>query len=359
MNKSFMKNINGNFSKKAAVFLLIVFALSVCLGGCSLARADLQKQENGDELIGVFVAFEKDLGDYIIQEGDTLYYDEQKLVKADGTEIYLTDEQLRGFDVSFTLEGEKQKDETYRFGDIEGFYMGQETAASEDEKEDSHLVTTMCASEGIYDVQSHVESKSLNDKASEEIVSMEGTIGVSSSFEGVFRVNRVYKRSDGSVYTVIPGSAGVMISSEPDAASGKVGSTVSESFESSIKGMENEQKVVKQTRSFHIDVEKRDFFEGAELRQMSSEHEVIKNVQISSQELPQMREKLKVEDNTAYVIIEENFVGRDGIHYKKRTAYDCENIGEDAEANDGTAEHTFYRTKENGKVELISLEFVR
>lgn len=355
-----MNRVNRNLG----AFALIMFIMSICLSGCSLANPELQDIKNGDKLIGVFVTFEEDLKDYNMQEGDTLYYEEKKLVRADGSVIKLTDEEIKRFDQfdnGFTAEGIKQKDGTYKFKNIKGYCVLYTRDTVEENGKTESYMQTHC-SEDVYDVKTSLGINEFNENnkaKSETNYDVEATIGVDAKENIRVRVNNIYQRNDGSVYTNIPGSAILSIDpvSDPSSGLGNQGINISESYESNLTGTGISEKSQKETRNFKINIEQMDFLQSAEVRQMNKDHQLIK---VSDINFSQKDQSLKLEKNTDYVIIEENFTDAKENTYNKRTAYDCGKIGiigEDGYEN--FQSHTFKKLGEDGKVKLVHLNFVK
>lgn len=335
-----------------------------CLSGCSLANPELQDINNGDQLIGVFVTFEDDLKDYIMQEGDTLYYEEKKLVRADGSVIKLTDEEIKRFDKfdnGFTVEGIKQKDGTYKFNNIKGYCVLYTRDTVEENGKTESYMEAHC-SEDVYDVKTSIGINEFNENNKSKLETnydVEATIGVDAKKNIRVRVNRIYKRNDGSVYTNIPSSDILCIDpvSDPSSKSGNDRISLSESYEDYLTGTGISTQSKREAKKFNISIEQMDFLQSAEVRQMNKNHELIKVTDII---FSQKDQSLKLEKNTDYVIVEEHFIDAKGNAYNKRNVYDCAKIGITGEdGHENFQSHIFKKLDKNGKVKLVYLSFIK
>lgn len=347
--------------RNSGVFALMICIMSICFSGCSLANSALQNIKNGDQLIGVFVTFEEDLKDYIMQDGDTLYYEKKKLVRADGSVRKLTDEEIKRFDNRATIEGIKQNDGTYNFENIKGYCVLYTKRIAEENGKTESYMETHC-SEDVYDVKISTAANefSENKKSRSEVNNaVEATIGVNSKANTRVRVNKIYQRNDGSVYTNIPSSDILCISpvSDPNSGVGNSGISISESYEDYLTGTGISAQSKKETKTFKISIEQMDFLQSAEVRQMDKNHQLIKVLGIH---FSQKDQTLKLEENTDYIIIEEHFTNAKGNEYSKRTAYDCAQIGETGDDGyEHFQSHTFKKLDENGKLHLFNLALER
>lgn len=348
--------------KNSGAFVLIMLIISACLSGCNLANPELQNIKNGEQLIGVFVTFEEDLKDYIMQDGDTLYYQEKKLVRADGSVIKLTDEEIKNIDKfndGFTAEGIKQKDGTYKFENIKGYCVLHTRRTVEENGKTESYMETHC-SEDVYDVKISTAANefSENNKSRSEVNhEVEATIGVNAKANTRVRLNKIYQRNDGSVYTNIPDSDILCINpvSDPSSGLGNSGISISEGYEDHLTGTGISAQSSKQTKTFKINLEQMDFLQSAEVRQMDKNHQLIK---VSDINFSQKNQVLNLEKNTDYVIIEEQFKDVKENTYSKRTVYDCGKIGMTGEDGyENFKSHTFKKLDENGRVHLVNLSF--
>lgn len=344
--------------RKLGALALMVCIMSICFSGCSLANPALQNM-NGEQLIGVFVTFEEDLKDYIMQDGDTLYYEEKKLVRADGSVKKLTDKEINRFDKGSTIEGIKQKDGTYDFENIKGYCVLYTKRTVEENGKAESYMETHC-SEDVYDVKISTAANefSENNKSRSEVKNeVEATIGVNAKANTRVRLNKIYQRNDGTVYTNIPDSDILCINpvSDPSSGLGNSGISISESYEDHMTGTGISAQSTKQTKNFKINVEQMDFLQSAEVRQMDKNHQLIKVSDINFSPKDQV---LNLEKNTDYVIIEEQFKDVKENTYSKRTVYDCGKIGMTGEDGyENFKSHTFKKLDENGRVHLVNLSF--
>ncbi|WP_312093963.1 hypothetical protein [Aminipila sp.] len=341
--------------KRRKVLSFTAFILAALLSGCSLANPELQDIKKGDQLVGVFVTLAEDLKDYEMQSGDTLYYQEKRLVRADGSVRKLTDEEIECFNNGFTVEAIKQQDGSYKFDEINGSYLIYTGVTKKDNvyMEEQH-------SENIYDIKPAVSSNEWsegNKTRWENSITLEATMAVNAKEELQVRLNKVYQRSDGSIYTVVPNSPTLCIApvSEQALNSGSHGLSISESYEDSVKGTGISDKVNKETRNFKINIAQMDYLESAIAVQMDKSHH---QVQVTAVDLTKKKQSLRLNEKTAYIIIEEHYMDIQGNPYNKRTVYDNVAIDED-DGEEDPVSHTFYRTKDTGRIELITLSFMQ
>lgn len=329
-------------------------------------------------------------------------------------------ESFKAFSGGFTVEGTKKEDDTYKFENIEGYYMGY-TEEMVNEDGETYPCTSSHYSDGVYDINVGISSHSIEDSSSakglfgkglfgldgvneiddidvedlkeienldesddnkiknfddneevdntdeeneqeyifeptfiENAITIEGTIGVSSDKKSELRLNKVYQRDDGSVYAIIPSSACIMIDTD---YGGNQGLSISESYQSNIKGTGISKQSPKKTSTFKVNVEQIDFLESALVRQMDKNHKPVKLTEV---DLTNNEQEFKLNQNTDYVIIEEHLIDRKGRPYNKRTAYDCMQIGQTWDNGyEEWVSHTFHITDENGKIGLVNLSFKR
>lgn len=385
--------MENNIRKSLGIFIFAILLITVSFTGCNLADKGLQDIKNGDKLIGIFVTFEEDLKDYTMQVGDTLYYEDKKLERADGTIKELTDEEFEAFKNNSTIiEGKRQKDSTYKFEELPGYYMGYSERIENDNGQAYPCTSSHCSSD-IYNIHlmsssrmehepnrkeffkggflnnNNMELKNivldnsgdgeleniLEPKIVEDSIKIEGTIGISSTREAQIRVNSVYQRKDGSVYTILPGSACLDI--EADSAGGSISTDISESYQRNITGTGFSNESIKRSFAFKVTVEQFDFLKSANVRQMDKNNQLVKSTEV---DLTKKEQELKLDKSTDYVIIDEHCIDITGKTYTQRTAYDCSRIG-DIHENGHTeyVSHTFYKTEKNGKIGLVILSFKR
>ena len=167
-------------------------------------------------------------------------------------------------------------------------------------------------------------------------------------------MNPIYKRSDGSVYLLLAWEPGVYFNTFAN-EEGRFSQTINETYESKeMSGFLNKIETI--TVEFKINLETKEVLNSAVIKQFNKENQIIKaeNAIIDSDSV------LNLEDDTAYVIIEENTMDYDGKTKINRFIYDCENIGEtDKYGMIESKYHNFYYCKESGRVNLNTVELVR
>ncbi|QIB69574.1 hypothetical protein Ami103574_09620 [Aminipila butyrica] len=354
-------NRGKNGQKRLLLFLLILTA-AVIAGGCTLANPDLQQLKDGDQLTGIFIIYTQDLRNYEMQEGDTLYYQEKKLVRADGSVEQLTDQEIQKLNGDWTLEGKKEADGSYTFGDLDGYYMGYSLIRQMiDGAPSSH--TEIHASESIYDTHMAVTANGSEDgsTANENIYALTGTLSIPAN-GGDQLIYPVYRRADGSVY--LTSSSDRTLIADNQYRSGQQTYSMSESYETSLTATGDTERGSKITNSFSLILEPINLLQRADILQMDEQHRLVSRTQLNfsaeSGNLVEGDQKLILDEKTDYVIIEEHFKEEDGTLRLQRTIYDWASNGNSAnEGEENLMTHTFRRTGENGKIQLIVLNVER
>lgn len=366
MNKNIAYKLLYKTNIKRIVLVLLILTLPILTSGCRLANTE-KNLANDEKLIGVLVVFDEDLKGYEMMDGDTLYNQEKKLVRKDGTTKYLTDEEMKRLTGGSEIIGVKQKNGTYKFGDIDGYYMGYTQKITKEYNAPCIASGTM-SSDDIYDMHvahnsnSNVdftqtfkrnEEPQMKEKITEQSVTVEGTIPVNCFKNRTVELIRVHQRSNGEVYINVPAGPSLSLQAA-DAGSGMSGISISEDYQSSMKSMGLLAENAKESITYKVNFNPVNTLQSAKAIEMNQNNQVVKSTDIkfSSRQL-----NLKLDQKTDYVIIEETFADRAGNTYQKRTAYDCEQISGEEWRNGNI--HTFDKTMENGKVQRIILTFVR
>lgn len=364
MNKNSCSKQFYKINIERTVLVLMVLALSIFTSGCRLANTEKNLAED-EKLIGVLVVFDEDLKSYEMMDGDTLYNQEKKLVRSDGTTKYLTDEEMKRLTEGSEIVGVKQKNGTYRFGDIKGYYVGYHQDVTKSKDNTPCIAYSTQTSSDVYDEHVSLNSNATMDysetvseneepefevNTTEQSVTVDGTIPVSSTKERIVKLISVHQRHNGEVYIDLPAGPSLHLDPSNDMA----GLSRSEKYESSMKSMGLLDQSAKESITFNIYFKTVDRLQSAKAIEMGQDNQVIRATEIN---FNARQLNLKLDQKTDYVIIEETFVDRAGNTYQKRTAYDCEQISGDERRNGNT--HTFNKTMENGKVQLIILTLER
>lgn len=295
----------------AAVGLL--FVCSFILGGCTLANPALQETET-EQLIGILVA---------VGEQEAACRQEQELEGKTFSNMKELEESLTAFPAA---EGTLKPDGTIEFEGVEGHMLG----ILEEETEEHP--TTHFVNDGYF---TKVKANtSVTDEGTENTIS--GAILAMEGLKEPVYMYPVYRRSDGSYYTVLENSGYLMSSVHCE---GEVyGHTLQWDTTEEING-----KAEKNSREIRVSLEMAEPVEQIQARMYSEENELLETRKIS-----RGTEEVALQEGTAYVIVEE--VKKDGSI--KRSLYNCE------EAQEGL-EHCVYYPGSSGLIAPETVTFIK
>lgn len=265
-------------SKTRFIILAGLLCISICLTGCRLAKTEEQNpgQESGS-YCGVFITYgAPDTEDTIIE----------------GTPIRSGSGLI----------------EEYEFEGLKGSCFFEVLQFSDIPAEDGSR--TAFHSDAVCDVKVNVN---VGDEGRE--TTLEGRIYLSGRFQQVVYCNPVYQREDGSIYTVPGSAAGIMVSGD---SGGDYGYARDSSYTAKVNGKESVEKL-----SCKINFERVDRLKEVIVKEYDEQDYILNAASIRAD---LMESDIKLQNKTAYVIVEENYINSDGEEYKKRTAFDCDRV---------------------------------
>lgn len=293
---------------KRIITLLLSLLCLLTATGCQLAREQEGKEEQGaqdkDKFIGVFITYES-LG---LSQAESQYFDRETGGKAD-TGV-LDEERLYAKlkDKSFIDEetGEESKTKEYVFDGVEGISFFSAMVYATDSSENYKMaVIDEAISEGSVKHMAVLER--------EFMTQLEGSIYFTpDKNDGVFYMNPVYQSADGQVYA---------LSGLGDAYSAELiqGEAHFSTFtlEEAITVKEDGKDVITGTSvSLSLDV----VFKPEEIvfLEMDKNSAVLSRTQYAPGETP---ESLKLNGDTAYIIVETHKRDKDGRPFATRELY--------------------------------------
>lgn len=267
----------------AALAALMILTL---LGGCQLAVDDDEMNPGADRLCGVFVTL-----DYL-----DISFEDQELeiplnwngdpssIVFPETRIYATRTENENGSVDYTFDG------------IEGFRLFSVEI-------DSH--------DGYGSYSSSFGDEAIQDgnfSVSDEEISLSGTIYFDVHYSCVVYANPVYQTPDGQVYM----TSGTGISFGGEQTEGSAGSTsLSATTTETIDGEETSHTTKVEIKVAAVNTNKKVI-----LKQLNSSDQIIMQTEITQDDIP---ESIKIEKNTAYMIMEEHCIDHENNASVKRT----------------------------------------
>ena len=261
--------------RRGYVRTIVCMLFSLCmLSGCTLARPELQQIEE-EELCGILV---------VVGEQKAQSRHEEELEGRTFSSIRELEESLTS---SFTVEGTLQTDRSIAFDGVEGHVLGVV------EEEIEGAPSTCFINDGYFTkVDARVK---VTDEGTENTIS--GSILAGENLKEPVYMYPVYHRSDGSYYTVLNSTGGMMCSVHDE---GEVYSqTLQWETTEEINGRkEKNSREIKASLEMAIPVER------VQVRMYNHENELLEAREISKE-----TEELILQEGTAYVIVEEAKAG--------------------------------------------------
>lgn len=294
-------------SKHFIIGLWIFLACCLMLEGCTLARPELQQIEK-EELCGILV---------VAGEQEVQRRQDQEL---EGRTFTSMRELEKALTASVIVEGTRQTEGTFAFEGVEGHMLGLL-----EEEAEGHP-TTYFINDGFF---TKVKANTtVTDTGKEDTIS--GTILATRELQEPVYMYPVYKRSDGSYYVVLD-SAGFLVSGVHEA--GEVyGQTLQ--WETTEEAGGKEEKNVKEIQ---VSLEVADPVEQVYVYMYNERMKLLEE-----REIPRGMEKVSLQEETAYVIVEEK--KRDG--QIQRSLYDWD----EKLAEQGNMTHTIYYAENDGLI---------
>lgn len=308
--------------------ILVAFLFSVTIfSGCQLAQETVSESKKADQLCGVFVTFgfpnlpmnHSSIDDLSVNENG---------------EVSINTERL---DTNAMVDGTVYEDGTANFEGFEGYYLGlYHILGDQGEIESSGLV----ASEGFQDVKSSFKNMA---EVQEEIC--EATLYVATGFNDVFYLNPVYRREDGSYYTLIGQQIGSMFNGSE--GNQRCSQSLDNSFSKTIDGVTKTEKI-----SFKVTISAVTEVQQIYIKEMNQNDELIKTTEYLNNK-NNTPDQYVVDSNTEYVIVEEY---TDSLSDSNRLIRNIYSLTKNSP--DEAASHYCCFSGDNGIISRKELQFV-
>lgn len=270
-NRMNQKEKNMNKRKYKAGGLSLVLLFSLLLGGCTLAKPELQ-QTKEDKLCGILVT----VGEQEVQRRK-----EQELENMTFSSIKELEESLTS---SAEAEGIRQPDGTYVFEGVEGHMLGIKEETEEDEVPYVHFIN-----DGFF---TEVEANTaVTDEGKKDSVS--GVILAGESINEAIYMNPVYSREDGSCYVIL--SSGGFLMGGMKTEGEAYGQTFQWEAAKEINGKKETDSI-----EIHVSLKMAVPVKRVCVRMYNDKDELLKKEEVLGG-----TEEVSVSEETAYVIVEE------------------------------------------------------
>lgn len=319
-----------NRMKNIATILIAILCI-LQLTGCQLAVTN--EGMNDDELCGVFVT----VGNHdMMYQDKTLDEGELKNINIsrnkDGT-YSLNQDNI--FNSHTTYEGTKMDNDLIEFKDLKGYYLGLNHITLDNGETSKGTTSDPKFSKNHYKV-------SMLDNGSENTI--EGTLYVKNNFNNSLFINPVYQRKDGSFYTILGSSMGVMIRERDSGDS--YSQTISYSKNSTVDGKSKTNKI-----SFITNFNVVDVVDHIIIKEMNQNDQLIKETTY----LPNDPTEFAIQSNTTYIIVEDHVIDDSQYSMIKRHIYDVDNNSD----NNMSISHPCYFNEDDGIIGGRSIIFIR
>ncbi len=299
--------------------LMLVLILSTCLlSGCQLARDTASIKQATESLCGVFVTINDDMN-YSLSNHEIKVNSKGELEFID-------------LSSSQTIEG-VMEDGHVTFGDTPGYYMGLVEI-------DLNNSMNNCSGTdiGFRDTKYFVNSTDGMEEHSHE-----ATITISRKTDKIIKMNPVYVRSDGSIYTILEQNGGYVYT-------GSSGAQMYTQTLSDEKSTTQGSMVKKEKKAFIIHVAMVDEAKHVLIKEMNREDSLIKTTIFTQTDA----EDFIVDSNTSYVIVEELMTDNNDKDYIARSVYSLE----DKDLTEEYISHTCSFPVENGIIGVKNIRFI-
>lgn len=300
-----MRKIN-----KKILSLIIIISGAFSLSACQLAKEDSQDKEM-ENLRGAFITYKLDGKEDTSHGEEYNYEDENK--KYYGT-----------FDENI-FEKDIRK---YNFGDLDGYAIFLHEEGEENDKLNGaacdsvfqnmnvalNVNTEESGKEIISTSEDTVPEPDMNVTSEESKIS--ATIYVTSKFKGIISANPIIK--EGKKYYTTLGGNNIYVDGENEGTY-----SVSASSDSKTTNNSNSKS---EKFTYTISVKSVDELKSIRIKEMSSNDTLINTKEIVHKDNDY---KFKISKNTAYIIVEETCVDKDGKEIVKRRVYDRDKIDSD------------------------------
>lgn len=263
------KSINKGKYKAGGLGLALLFGL--LLGGCTLAKPELQQVEE-DKLCGILIT---------VGEQEAQRRKEQELENMTFSSIKELEESLTS---SAKAEGSRQPDGTYAFEGVEGHMLGIKEETEEDEVPYVHFI-----SDGFFtEVKANTTA---TDEGRKDSIS--GVILAEESLNEPVYMNPVYSREDGSCYVIL--SSGGFLMGGMKTEGEAYGQTYQWEAAKEINGKKETDSI-----EIHVSLKMAVPVERVGVHMYNDKDELLKK-----EEVLRETEEISVSEETAYVIVEE------------------------------------------------------
>lgn len=263
------KNMNKRKYKAKGLSLALLFGL--LLGGCTLAKPELQ-QTKEDKLCGILVT---------VGEQEAQRRSERELENMTFSSMKELEESLTS---SVEAEGIRKPDGTYAFEGVEGHMLGIKEETKEDEVPYVHFIN-----DGFF---TEVEANTTaTDEGRKDSIS--GVILAGESLNEPVYMNPVYSREDGSCYVVL--SSGGFLTGGMKTEGEAYGQTYQWEASKEINGKKETDSI-----EIHVSLKMAVPVERVGVRMYNDKDELLKK-----EEVLRGTEEVSVSEETAYVIVEE------------------------------------------------------
>ena len=284
-------------TNKKILSLVLVIGSVINLSGCQLAKEDSQYKEV-ENLCGTFITYELDGKEYNFDDEDKKYYgtfDED--IFDEGLDKYNFGD-LNGYTILLHEKGEgkNKTKETVSDNVFQNIHFSLNVNTEENSKE---IITTE-------DTET-VPEPDINVTSEENKI--EATIYVTSKFKGIIQLNPIIKEGK-KYYTVRDGSS-IHVDGENEG--------ISSTSASSNSTTNDNSKSKTEKFTYTVSVEPVDELKSIKIKEISSNDTVINTKDIIHENNDY---KFKIGKNTAYIIVEEICIDKNGKEITKRTIYD-------------------------------------
>lgn len=251
--------------------LSLALLFSLLLGGCTLAKPELQQAEE-DKLCGILVT---------VGEQEAQRRKEQELENMTFSSMKELEESLTS---SAEAEGSRQPDGTYIFEGVEGHMLGIREETEEDGESYTHFIN-----DGFFtEVKANT---AVTDAGKKDSIS--GVILAGESLNEPIYMHPVYSRGDGSCYVILSSGGFLMggVKTEGEA----YGQTFQWETSKEINGKKETDSI-----EIHVSLEMGIPVERVCVRMYNDEDELLKK-----EEVLRGTEEVFLSEETAYVIVEE------------------------------------------------------
>lgn len=297
-----MMKIKIKINKKILSLALLI-TCSMNLSACQLAKTESEYKET-ENLCGTFITYYKEGENSDLDDENKKYYATfgEDVLDKDIDKYNFGD--LKGYALFLHTEGEGENKLNGVVGD--NVFRNINLSVNVNTEDNSKEIITTDDTEELPKPDTNVTSE--ENKIS-------GTIYVTRKFKGIIQFNPIIK--EGKKYYTIRGNS-VYVDGENAGVSSK------SSISDSTTNYNSKTKIEK--FSYTVSIEPVDELKSIKIKEISSNDTLIDTKEIIHKNDDY---EFKISKNTAYIIVEENCVDKDGKEITKRTIYDRDKINND------------------------------